>query len=160
MNILPEPPPYHLVLFPRTDSSIENQIASVDLANSISRIGKSEIYNTEVINFGYDYDIFLEEITFEDDQKNKIFFIDLFKNKIFKPGIITFIANFDIIDLSLMMTQFEVHKSDLKVLLIVIESEFEKWKSDEKVKNIDYCIHKEFSNKCIMEKLRLTTESY
>lgn len=147
--------PYTLVLFPRTDSSVASQMASVDLADAVSRIGKSDIYNIEVMDFEYDYTIFTEDKTLESNQKNEAFFIELFKDKIFKPGIVTFIANFDMGDLLLIMTQFEIHKPDLKVLLVITKSEFQKWHLSDRSQNIDCCVHEGVPSKSMMDMLGL-----
>lgn len=152
--------PYNIVLFPRLDSKTESQIASVDLANNVSRIGTSEIYTVEVMNFEYDYAIFLEDKTFEDAQKNESFFIDLFKNKIFKPGVVTFVANFDMNDLTLMMENFQIHKPDLKALLVITEKESSKWNMAERPDGVDCCLHNGAPNKGMMERLGMIAKSH
>ncbi len=88
-----------------------------------------------------------------DELKNKAQFINDCAAKFFKPGVITFVVNFDMGDLLLMMTNFEIQKPGLQVLLMVTQAEFQKWGLDDRPSNMDCCIHQGAPTKTMMQKL-------
>jgi hypothetical protein len=154
------PPPYQLVLFPRADSSEESQIASFELAYSLSKVGKSETSTFELIDFECDYQRFIHEPGLPDNFKNETYFIETSKDKFFKPGVISFVVNFDLGDLLIINTNFQLHKPDLRILLMVTDSQFKKWGMEDRLENIDCCIHQDAVNQSMMDKLHLISESH
>jgi hypothetical protein len=154
MNIQPAPP-YKLVLFPRTNALIENQVSSLKLAEDLAKI-RSQTHGFDVIDFEGDYRRFINQTGLPENLKNEAYFIELSAGKFFKPGVISFVANFDLGDLLIMTTNFEIHKPDLKILIVVTRADFEKWQLADRADNIECCIHEGCPNKSMMEKLHLT----
>ncbi len=152
--------PYSIVLFPRVDSSQIAQIESFRLATELSRIAESRTHTFEVFDFEVSYAKFILEDTFLPEEKNEIFFIEQFKNIIFKPGVVTFVYNLDMGDIFILVNSCQANSPNSKVFLIITKSQFDDWNLMERPQCVDCCIHTGSTNKSMMDKLGMIRKSH
>lgn len=156
---LPQPPPYHIVFIPRVDSSELAQASSFNLAMQLSMIRNRE-YNIEIVDFEDRYTKFISPLTTLPEEMNELFFIKESQAMFFKAGVIVFVTNFDMNDFVILMTIFRQQKPDIKVLLVVTESQFDNWRLADRDDDIECCIHNHSVTTTMMQKLKMTTTSH